>query len=684
MDIPDRYYRFIVALMALVCGLLQRNHVSMLFENDRHFSHLSEVEREMSFRTEMGMYYYYFKLITETPTFFEGLKLLWNDSNSQYPREINAQKVYNLLPEITAGFLYHKAKELDLLDAPQCWPIERGDGLSTVTSCQGLAVPSYFYTEFVWYFAGMTGAILFLYGTYLSDSVYGGLIAFLSFLINHTECTRVQWTPPLRESFAYPILLWQMYVVTVVVDKYRYKNADKKFNWRYIFKDFPFLYIFIPTSLSLTCWQFSQFVMMTQVVALLILHWLKILPKILILQLTSVHLLSIVTSGFFGNLSSFSVYATLVVGILYTNDLLARLENILSANTLVVLEIVTTIGFTYLQQFILTVAFEDHSHIFNILKAKFTNYKDFHTLLYTCSAEFDFLPYESYEAIVRSFLLPFAILAGVMALYCWYRNFKIAGWPDCIEASVAYNALQTGAFILMAAMIMRLKLFMNPHLCLIAGLVASRRYLDKLGFRSEIFRDAFVLTVIAGLCYNGFVRIENEGKSYGEFSNIEQEELFDWIKGNTPQDAVFAGKMSLMANLLLTTRRPVVNNPFYESRIMRDRTLKVYEIYGRKDAAAVYETLRKMQVDYLVIDEGLCYGLGNPKPGCKMIDLWDVMDNGQSKRLGKRPLCPTLSEGNSHPFKRFFANNHYVVLRLDYSMYVEFTPSSPMVLQSAR
>lgn len=87
----------------------------------------------------------------------------------------------------------------------------------------------------------MTGAIIFLYGTYLSDSVYGGLIAFLSFLINHTECTRVQWTPPLRESFAYPILLWQMYAVTVVVDKYRYKNADKKFNWRYIFKDFPFL-----------------------------------------------------------------------------------------------------------------------------------------------------------------------------------------------------------------------------------------------------------------------------------------------------------------------------------------------------------------------------------------------------------------------------------------------------------
>ncbi|XP_057320635.1 C-mannosyltransferase dpy-19 [Microplitis mediator] len=683
MEIPENHYRLSVAILALVCGFLHRDHVSVIFENDRHFSHLSEVEREMSFRTEMGMYYYYFKIITEAPTFFEGLKLLWNDSYSQYPREINAQKVYNLFPEILGGFLYHKAKQFNLFNNPQCWQVERGDGLSTVKSCQGLAVPSYFYTEFVWYFAGMTGALIFLYATYLSDSIFGGLVAFLSFLFNHTECTRVQWTPPLRESFAYPILLWQMYTISVVIDKYRYINLDKKFNWRYIFKDFPFLNIFIPTTLSLACWQFSQFVLMTQVIALLILHWLKILPKILILQLTSVHLLSIGLSGFFGNLNSFSLYAALVVGIMYSNDLLIRLENVLSANTLIILDIVATFGFTYLQKFILTMAFEDYSHIFDILKAKLTDYKDFHTLLYTCSPEFDFLPYAAYETIVRTYLLPTAILAGVLAVYFWYRNYKITGWPDCIEASVAYNALQTGAFIVMASMIMRLKLFMNPHLCLIAGLVVSKRYLEKLGLKHETYRQAFILVVVAVLCYQGIDRIENEGKAYGEFSDIEQEELFTWIKNNTPEDAVFAGKMSLMANLLLTTRRPIVNNPFYESKVMRDRTLKVYEIYGRKDAAAVYETLRKMQVDYLVIDEGLCYGLGNPKPGCKLIDLWDVMDNGRAKSLGKRPLCPILSEGNSHPFKRVFANDQYVVLRLDYSTYVEFKPNSPMVLQSA-
>ena len=39
-----------------------RYHLTLLFENDRHFSHLSNLEKEMAFRTEMVNRIEYIKL----------------------------------------------------------------------------------------------------------------------------------------------------------------------------------------------------------------------------------------------------------------------------------------------------------------------------------------------------------------------------------------------------------------------------------------------------------------------------------------------------------------------------------------------------------------------------------------------------------------------------------------------
>ena len=50
--------------------------------------------------------------------------------------------------------------------------IERGEGLSPVTSCEGLGVPVYFYLEIVWTSTILTVAILFYYATFLGNSLY--------------------------------------------------------------------------------------------------------------------------------------------------------------------------------------------------------------------------------------------------------------------------------------------------------------------------------------------------------------------------------------------------------------------------------------------------------------------------------------------------------------------------------
>jgi hypothetical protein len=273
----------------------------------------------------------------------------------------------------------------------------------------------------------------------------------------------------------------------------------------------------LSTSLCLLSWQFSPFVFVTQTIAMLILKWLRIINNKLytyyfIMHLLSIGISSVLKKGFF---LLNSLHLALLVVSYCSSELNRTLLHKFNTRTMILFEISITLVFTKLWN-ILFINSSDHEHIINILRSKVSNYKDFHTMLYTCAAEFDFMKYQTYETLVKTYLLPTLILAGALVLYFWYRNFQTQGFPKCVEPAVAYNILQTGAFTIMAIFFMRLKLFMTPHMCIFAGLACSKRYLEKLGIKKEITYAMLIGLILTTMSYNGVQRFKKQREFVGK------------------------------------------------------------------------------------------------------------------------------------------------------------------------
>eukprot|EP00079_Xenopus_tropicalis_P038934 XP_017952705.1 PREDICTED: probable C-mannosyltransferase DPY19L1 [Xenopus tropicalis] len=390
----DHLKSWSILLFGVVVGVLHWGHISTLFENDRHFSHLSTLEREMAFRTEMGLYYSYFKTMTEAPSFYSGLHQIMNDNITEYPKVINTLQRFNLYPEmILASWFRVYTQTMDYLGykTKLCWTVNRGDELSPVESCEGKS------------------------------------------------------------------------------------------------------------------------------------HALRDLQ-----------------------------ISTSAKGSGAKNPPNGRLE---------------------------------HS--------------------------------------------------------------------ACGE--LVYHALQLVAFAALAVLIMRLKLFLSPHMCIMASLLCSKQLFGWISTR--VHQSVFVFIIVGLMSVQGYSNLQSQWNIKGEFSNLPQEELLEWIHSNTNPGAVFAGAMPTMASVKLSTGRPIVNHPHYEDTDLRARTKKVYSMYSRKPAKEVKNTLLRMGVDFFILEDTWC--TRRTKPGCSLPEIWDIED---PENAGKVPLCSMMGKESRPHFLTVFNNGIYKVL----------------------
>ncbi|XP_005041367.1 PREDICTED: probable C-mannosyltransferase DPY19L1 [Ficedula albicollis] len=648
-------------VLAVFAGVLHWCHITTLFENDRHFSHLSTLEREMAFRTEMGLYYSYFKIIIEAPSFWSGVCAIMNDKLTEYPLVINTLQRFNLYPEVVLASWYRiYTTVMDFLGVPTktCWTVNRGKGLSPVESCEGLGDPASFYVAVIFLLNGFMMSLFFIYGTYLSGSRLGGLVTVLCFFFNHGECTRVMWTPPLRESFSYPFLVMQMLLLTYIL---RIPSINTG----------SLIALCVSNIFFMLPWQFAQFVLLTQIASLFAVCIMGYIDSSKLQKILSAHMVSLLVCFIlmFGNSMLLTSYyaASLVVisGILEWSPKVLRRRK--REVCVWVIEgcawLFGTVALKYLTSLVFGIA--DDAHIGNILKSKFIGYKDFDTLMYTCAAEFDFMEKETPVRYTKTLLLPVVLVVfGVIIkraikyiLWSLSHTGRYEKEERFNHGELVFHALQLLAYSVLAILIMRLKLFLTPHLCIMASLVCSKQLFGWLFYKIQ--PKTLVFAILALMTIEGSANLRTQWNIMGEFSNLPQEELLEWIKVNTRQDAVFAGAMPTMASVKLSTLRPIVNHPHYEDAGLRARTKVVYSMYSRKPASQVKRDLIKLGVNYYILEESLC--VSRKKPGCSMPEIWDVEDPANR---GKIPLCTLMSKDSRPYFITVFENSNYRVLKI--------------------
>ncbi|XP_016352596.1 probable C-mannosyltransferase DPY19L3 isoform X1 [Sinocyclocheilus anshuiensis] len=608
-------------LLAGAIGLFHAWCVYSIHENLLWFSQLKEVEREISFRTECGLYYSYYKQMLKAPSIQQGLYELIHDDTTESKRTINILQRMNIYQEVFLSILYR------------------------ILPIQTYLEPIYFYIYTVFALQTVYVIALFITSWLLSDSWLAGALSGVWYILNRVDTTRVEFTISLRENWSIPFFALQVAAITCYLRPQLKPIHQRVVLWL----------VFVSTFCFCLTWQFNQFVLLVQALIIFTLDCLDFLTAeqvvslylMQVLSLLLVWLLQFCNSMILGSLVlSFIVSALFIKHFqtgLKTGGFVIRVGK-LALHTLLVLTLTFTINYSAKK----ILQLKSDEHIFKFIKAKFGfgATRDFDASLYLCEEAFGLLPLDTFERLAGTVLLyPYLCTLSVLfilLLLVALSNLSTNGSGQAsrekedrtfrIRPDVAYNLLHTVFFGLLAFSTMRMKYLWTGHMCAFAAFGVCGKEVWSLYLRvlhcntkttMRLIRYSVPIVILAFLYYKFWPRLMEEISELREFYDPDTVELMEWIRLKTPKRAVFAGSMQLLAGIKLCTERILTNHPHYEDQALRERTRQVYQIYARQSAEEVHKVLCSVGADYIVLEDSICYERRHSR-GCRLRDLLDL------------------------------------------------------------
>eukprot|EP00912_Choanoflagellata_sp_UC4_P001430 UC4_evm2s893 len=655
--------------LSLIFGVSYAFYLFHLFENERFFEMLSPLEREMSFRTEQGLFYSYYKNVVDggLENFFnQTWTRLVHNKETEYPSVINTLQRMNIYPEILLGVghgIFTHPTLGNQAHWQSCYSVRRRDD-TKVETCSGPANPAYFYVGSIFFLQAIGCiALFFLCLRVAGGNIWGSVFGQIMLYFNLYQVTRAQWAPPLREHFAMPFFHTTILCITNIISVKERSHHD----WG----NRNQAMLFFSTLLFVLPWQFAPFALCVPAGSLYAMHLsgflaAPTLQKIFVPQLLAMVVASILQFG--NQMLVTSWFNTFVLSALLQMGLIPRKSPTIRVTA--VLALITIIKASCL----LFLKALDDSHIFSILKSKvFSSDLDWHAAIYICSPEFDFMGLNDLKDLTVTLLLPLAVFFVCLV-------FTTAVMAH-VEAPIIFLAIVGICFSGAAIVIMRLKVFMNPLLVVLACGISNRRLMQRLtvalglGQKVSVWYHRATLVFILGLsAVRGLENINLQLARVGEYENFELEQLFETINDKAPLDSAFAGPMPLMANLKLSTGRNIVIHPHYEDRNLRARVKSLYRMIAVFDDEVLHKSFSALGVDFVVLDNVWCSR--QRRPGCSLQEMYiaDARQQGEENKLymmpgpsNKKTFCErwmqgTKSEINSALFGRVWRNRRYGVL----------------------